>query len=261
MARLAPVRQFGTHARKAVIGFVRDLTDNSAETVWTPNWAADSLRTLGIAVLAASGQIEAVQKLVSQLVGDFSSAIQILLLLCAILWCVAVISSKIPSTRVSLIVGDLRPMDGRGLYGYSQPLRFVAKLGLLLFVIALPFRVRIVVDKLLPLPETIYGYVFLGADKPVNGARIRVISSNGADITSGTWTTDSRGFYILKGVRRLRRSDLVKVQPDGCKKELTLALSKSNEVSAGTAKDQPDGTGIFPIFIHHLDCGKGNDEE
>lgn len=85
---LSSVRKFPERFITVVAEFMRDLADKSANKLAAPRWGADSLTTFGIGILAASAQVEAVQKLTSQFVGDLSSAVQLLLQLFAIVWCV-----------------------------------------------------------------------------------------------------------------------------------------------------------------------------
>jgi hypothetical protein len=250
------VRKFRVRLITVVTGFMRDLADKSANKLAATRWGADSLTTFGIGILAASAQAEAVQKLTSQFVGDFSSTVQLLLQFFAMLWCVTVISSKTPNTGSSIIHVDFAPADQQSTYTYSQLLRSLAKLGLLALVIILPYKLTTVADDLLPLPRTIYGYLYKGADQPVDGARVRLVSRGGDDITSGTWFTDSHGFYIVKAVRRVRRSDVIKTIPGNCESELSLALTKSNEVPGGNTTLNPQLSRPADIFVHHINCAE-----
>ena len=147
-------------------------------------------------------------------------------------------------------------MQRQSTYAYSQLLRFLAKLGLLLLVIMLPYKLMTVADDLLPLPTTIYGYIYTGADQPVDGARVRLVSRHGDDITSGTWFTDSQGFYIVKAVRHVRRSDVIKTIPNKCESELSLALTKSNEVPVSNTILDPQQRRPADIFVHHINCAE-----
>lgn len=234
-------------------GFLQDLTDKSAEKVSPPNWAGDALTTTGLAIVGASGQAEAVQKLVSLFAGDFASVVQLLLLLLALLWCGAIISGKAHFKQQAGVVAASDAAKTRS-YAFSQPLRVVAKIGLLLLLIAVPLKLSAVADNLIPLPDTIYGHVFYDTGKPVDGAPLRAVTSAGSDITSGSWTTDSNGFYVIKAKKRFRRSDVLRVIPDGCTVEVSLALTKANEVTPQS--DRGDhGLGLRPMFEHRVHCG------
>ena len=228
--------------------FIQDLTDHSAKKVSNPNWAVDGLTTLGIAALAASGQVEAIQKLASQMIGDFSSAVQLLLLVIGVFWCTAVISAKTKFKHPPGIAPEGDSQSGHS-YVYSQLLRTGAKAGLMLFLVAVPFKTHAVLDELLPLPTTIYGYVFYDTTKPVDGANIRIVSSDGSDITVGSWVTDSKGFYTVKATRHLRRSDVLRVMPDGCTTEISLPLKRPNEGSVDSVHPS-----LSPLFIHRSHC-------
>jgi hypothetical protein len=228
--------------------FIQDLTDQSANKISNPNWAVDGLTTIGIALLAASGQAEAVQKLVSQMSGDFSNVIQLILLLGAEFWCAAVISAKTKSKQLAGIASKLSSTNVH-IYLYSQPLRGAAKIGFLLLAVAVPSKLRTILDEVFPLPTTIYGYMFYDTTKPVDGANIRVVSSDDSDVTIGSWLTDSKGFYIVKAVRRIRRSDVLKVKPDGCTTEVSLPLKRPNEHSTEGSQ-----SALSPLFMHVIHC-------
>ena len=66
-----------------------------------------------------------------------------------------------------------------------------------------------------PLPDTVYGVLYNSTGRPIDHARLRVVSSRGQDITSGSWFTDSRGFYAVRATRRRRRSDAIRVAARG----------------------------------------------
>jgi hypothetical protein len=231
--------------------FVRDLTDKSAAKADVPNWGTEGLSAVGIGVLAASAQVEALKKLAGQLVGDFSNAVQILLLLGAILWCAAIISGKTPASGALVVPAEAAPR--RYVYTYSQFLRTLAKAGLLGTIVFVPIKLRALADDLTLLPDTLYGFVYQGANQPVDNTPLRLVSSSGEDITSGSWFTDSRGFYIVRAVRRLRRSDSIRMVPEGCKSEQSLPLARTNEISH-EAVEWPPGVGASPRFIYHITC-------
>jgi hypothetical protein len=246
------LRRIDVVLRNSLLGFVQDLADHSAERISSPNWAVDGLTTVGIAVLAASAQAEAVQKLVSQLVGDLSLVVQLFLLLGAILWCVAVISGKTPSKLTAGVVAGANSKREYS-YAYSQPVRIAAKIGLIIFVVAFPIKLKAIMEEALPLPSTIYGYLLYDTTKPVDGAHVRVVSADGSDITVGIWVSDSNGFYIIKARRAMRRSDVLKVMPDDCADEVSLSLTKSNEIPSRNSDDRNDAM-LSPLFRHRIHC-------
>jgi len=236
-----------------VKSFWNDITDKSAAKVRSPRWATESLTTVGIAVLGASAQIEAVRKVGSEFVGDFSSLFQLVLQLFAIFWCMAVISGKSELASGSAIIHSPASASPQLLYSYSQPLRFLAKVGLLLLMFLIPVSLRAVADEVIPLPSTIYGYIYRGADHPLDGVRVRIITREGQDITRGNWFTDSAGFYIATANRRIKRSDKIVVAPEECDGEHALSLMRSNQADNSTimsdAKVKNDA-----LFVHHIDC-------
>jgi hypothetical protein len=220
--------------------FLRDFVDRSAARAPTANWGVESLTTLGVGVLAASAQAEAVGKLAGTVVGDFSTAVQMLLLLGAILWCAAIVSAKTAAAPGYV-------------YTYSQWLRTLAKAGLLGAIAFLPFRLAALADEWTPLPDTVYGFVYDSAGRPVDNARLRLLSLAGQDITSGSWFTDSRGFYAVRAIRRLRRSDAIRIAPEGCKTAQTLPLARIYAAPAA-APWPPELANASPRFLHHLEC-------
>lgn len=232
------------------------MLDRSADKAVSSNFGTESLTTIGIASLAASGQAEAIRKLFSQVVGDMSDLVQIVLWSWVIFWSAAIVASKRESNgaRVSRSDGGVAPR--RKTYSYSQFLRNLAKLAFVLFVAMLPFRVMSIAAELTPLQTTIYGAIYKDGDRPVESTAIHLMSSDGEDLTSGDWFTDSRGFFIARAKRRLRRSDLIKTAIDGCKTEQMLPLAKSNEATLPIAELHLDeaASRAYHFFVYHVDC-------
>lgn len=235
-------------------GFFADMVDQSANKKTTPRWSTEGLTTIGIAVLAASAQAEAAQKLASQLVGEFSNVVQLFLMVFAILWCVTVIRSKVSTTGITVTAVDAGTPQEDITFTYSQVVRFAAKAGMLVLIALIPSKVGAIAAELSPLPVAIYGYIYEGQDKPVDSARVWLVSRTGADITDGTWFTDSRGFYLVKAVRKVRRSDSVKIIPDQCNRELRLSLAEPNELRPGAPSQSVPPSESVPTFIHHISC-------
>ena len=124
---------------------------------------------------------------------------------------------------------------------------------LLALVVLTPFRLYAVVLDLTGLPSTLYGYVTdsrTGA--PVAGARVRVISPTGVDVTAGEWQTDSRGFFLIKVAVPVGRSSYIRVLPQDCVEEAMLPLSSDYE--RGTAPAAAPVKRLSPLFFFTVSC-------
>jgi hypothetical protein len=166
-------------------GFFADMLDRSAVRKTTPQWDTEALTTIGIAVLAASAQAEAAQKLASQLIGDFANLVQFFLMLAAVLWCLAIIGGKVVTTDANAILGVVGSAREKRMYAYSQALRFSAKAGLLILIAFVPSKLAAIAVELSPLPSKICGYIYNGEHQPVDGARVWLISHSGDDTSDG----------------------------------------------------------------------------
>ena len=232
---------------KAFISFPRDLFDRAARKIAPASWTGETLTVLGIALLAATGQAEALQKIAFALVGDRTSLVRLLLTVSALCWCVVVISKK---TRVP----GLAAASDKRVYSYSRPLRLLAILAAAILMVAIPSKISATVDELVPLPKTIYGYLYQLNGRPIDGANIRLVSSGGEDITRGDWLSDSEGFYIVKADRRIRRSDILTIFGEGCAGQHFLTLRRENEFKMNALRERPGRPELSPKFYHHLSC-------
>jgi len=132
----------------------------------------------------------------------------------------------------------------------------MAKLGIVLLTLFVPQRARTIIYDWLPLPDMVYGYIFVGASQPDDGERIWVLSEDGEDITSGNWYADSEGFFIVKARRKMKRSDVLLVMPAACKREMRIPLAKSNQVALDPRSIPGRNKGLNPLFVYHVLCSE-----
>jgi hypothetical protein len=139
---------------------------------------------------------------------------------------------------------------------YSQPVRYLAKIGMVVVLVSVPGKVVSLADEVIPLPATLYGYlVDARTGQSIADARVRVVSADGTDITQDTWLSDSEGFYIVRTTRRAYRNDRLLVTHQDCTGEQSFRLRRADEwseVPPSAPKEE-----LRPIFRHVLNCGGG----
>src|SRR4051812_46337278 len=83
--------------------FIADLLDKSAERATMPSWGTETLTTVGVGCIAASGQADSARKLVAIFADDCANGIQLVLLIVAIFWCGSIICSKKRHTEAHIV--------------------------------------------------------------------------------------------------------------------------------------------------------------
>lgn len=228
--------------------FWRDLWDRSAKpsmkTVQIPDiWAGTLLVFSSVAAFVQGAQ---------NLITDFFRLpyfiIPFLLAIFVFSWCVHIITAKTEEKIDNTI--QLVDRSPGLIFSYGQPIRQLAKVGLLVILILTPFSVHSAIIQVKPLPETVYGYLYSAkTGEPIVGARVRAITNKNADITKMCFPSDSRGFYILETAGTLNRRGYLLASVDGCDSEIKLSLEKEHELSA-----KPHVAGANFAYRHVISC-------
>jgi hypothetical protein len=228
-------------------GFWADLRDQGAE----PGQNRVDAQSLGAALLVvvpgAVSLLDGAKRLVTELLGSPGALVRVLLLVVGIICALLVITAK---EDVDSRPGFLPEIRNRKRYRYPSVFRTIAKVGLALAFLV-PGSVRATIDDFSTLPTTIVGrLVWAATGQPVEGARVRVIADDGADVTLGDWHSDSDGYYILRLKRRVKRTALLSLVAPECTNELRLPLRSPNE---SNTPNRLSGPGISN-FEHSVTC-------
>jgi len=103
----------------------------------------------------------------------------------------------------------------------------------------------------LPIPTHFAGFLKSNTGYPVVGAALRVLDSNGVDVTERTALTDSYGFYAITLKKSVDTQAQLLVTLPECTKERRLPLTRSFE----TKRTLPYPTDLKTIFEHTVSCG------
>lgn len=209
-----------------------------------------------MAISGAVSYASTLDRLASQLLGIPGSFLPIFIIVFGLSWCMYVIHVKTmeeSNSRITLPIEDKSQLR----YKYGQPVRYLAKAGLLILLVLLPGKLSTAIDEVVPLPPTFYGYLIdARSAKPMADVRVRVVTADGVDITKGVWLSDSEGFYIVETLQRVQRNaHLVVIQPD-CNMEQSLSLRRVDE-SHIDAFGRNTPAELRPMFRHIINCGGG----
>ena len=205
----------------------RDFFDKSAEKNKSPLTFKDIWGLLFVALPAIANLIGYIKDILISTFGLYASLIPILILIVALFWCIYVIRSTQNLSQQSAIVFE-RYSSQKLIYMFPQPLRVTFKISFCLFLILLPFSIKFLIDDIVPLPTTLYGNIFdIANGDPVEDARVRILTKDNVDVTSGEWRTDSKGFYIVQTKIRVQKDGQLLVIVPPCNKEFKLPLLPS----------------------------------
>jgi hypothetical protein len=238
--------------RARLRSFIGDLRDRSAcprsQKVTLPDlWA------IGLLVLSgATSFSESFSKLVNNLLGVSGSVVPFVLVGTGFAWSIFVITAKV--SEVPGVASPEAPLTPELTYRYDQPTRYLAKMGMFILIILLPWQARMMVDEFVPLPLTIYGYLIdAHTRQPAVDAVVRIVDGSGVDVTRHQWPSDSTGLYIIETVRRVRRDSKVIVSQPNCTMENELQLFQIYETRLDVFGNEiPRSMG--PIFRHTITC-------
>ena len=234
--------------------FIADILDRSAR----PSSQGAALPDLWtISILAFSGAatfFDAFTVLANRLFGIAGSIIPLGLVIVGLAWSIFVMTAKHKQMLASVIVARTVPTNEL-VYTYSQSIRYLAKISMVVLLLLLPSHIGAVVDEFIPLPSTIYGYLAdARSRKPVIDAVVRVVDTKGVDVTTNQWPSDNTGFYIVENSRQVRRNSRIVVSQVNCKTENELPMFRVYETRVDLSGNEiPNSRN--PVFRHTLNCG------
>lgn len=229
------------------------MRDRSAKKKKSNNWLRDISAVTIVALTGAGSYLTLVKDVGMTLLGLSGSLIPSIIVIAGIIWCFVIITSKEQKHEAGFAQKDLKTLQ----YVYVQPVRHLSKITLLFFLLyVLPLNINKALVERIPLASVIYGnLVDARTGDPVIDARIRILTSDGIDVTKGEWFTDSRGFFIVETKSSIYRDAILAVFPTDCSKEIHLPLLSSFEVSVSeTALNLPEG--LDPMFQHQITCNE-----
>lgn len=226
---------------------LNDLLDKGA----LKRESAMSPMDIGTSLLAGiSGTVawaDQAQQLTRYFLGNFSSALPLLILTFGFFWCLFAIQAKDHEPQQEAGFG--RPTTST-TYHFQQITRWFCKFMLIVLVLLAPRVAFSMADEIWPLPSEVYGYLEnQKTGDPIEGARLRILSSEGIDVAPGHWLSDSNGYYTIRSSKRFTRLAHLEVSHPDCKSEL-LPLRREFQLD--------DDSELHPIFKHLLDCPAEN---
>jgi hypothetical protein len=231
--------------------FVRDVLDRSAKPRDSSNWIPELWAVVGVLGAGAVSYAESVQKVAAIFLGSASSLLPALLALTGTLWCIWIIDAKqVRASQPVLVGGSVFE------YAYRQPVRQIAKVGLLALLVLLPIKISAAVDDFIPLPLTFYGFLLDSrTGQRIEAATVRVVNVNGVDVTrDGTWESDKYGFYEVRTLQPVTRDGHLSIKMADCPEIRTLPIRKADQCS--TCPSSPFvSTKLKPMFRHVFSCG------
>ena len=249
---LSHIRIAGKKVKEALYQFSADILDRSAQPNKNSIWAPDIWATTLLIITNIASYVEAVDKVASRLLSSPNSILPVASIIFGLAWCVIVIKAKGKSSK-----GNIPSLGTVSLpqYRYSQPVRHFAKIGFLFLVLLMPKKAQALIDEIKPLPTTLYGYVLIAkSGEPAVDAKVRVVTSEGVDITKSALPVDSDGFYIIETTRPARRNSRIFISLPDCGEEQTLTIRREDEATID-ALGHPISSGLWPVFRHVLSCG------
>jgi hypothetical protein len=239
------------HQKATVTSFYRDFLDRSAGQ--KPSLEiADIWPVVVAATCGVASAVEAVQKLFSTVLSAPAGVLPLVACAVLALWSIITITAKSRRGVPLIVIGPSTP--GTAVqYAYIRPVRILAKVTFLLLVVVTPLAIRSTVLDLRALPDTLFGYLLDAHDgSPLAELRVSVMVG-GADVTDGEWTTDSRGFFIVRTSREVHRNAMLRVFLPDCSQPILLPLTRQFEVSGPTSIDTNPRSPL-PFFRYTLAC-------
>jgi hypothetical protein len=249
---------------KAAVNFAKlfldDLLDRGAKAKASAAATEDLLATVWVVATNGSSVMDSAKKLATQLLHLPAESLASVCVSVVALWsCLQIVRAKGAIKRATPIIDSEAGFELQ--YAYKQPVRLLAKIGLLASLLVFTVSSVASVNELWPLPTTIYGSVggvraSSGKAEPIVGAHVRVVFE-GVDVTQGSpFPTDMYGYYRVMTSRRVRRSAQIHIHcPNGSMHVFTL--SRDYEVPSRELRgaDSPE---LKPFFRHVIDCGGGD---
>jgi hypothetical protein len=228
-----------------VQAFWEDMLDRGAAQRQVSDSAKDFLAIVTTAVAASCSFITAVEKLGALALGNLSPLLPLLMVISGTTVTFYIVCAKMDQHLLEFQAIEKK----RQTYVYTQFVRQLSKLGILAFLLFLPSKVLAAADSIIPMPTRISGYIFDAATgEPLPDVEVGVLTSEGRDITSGTFLTDSDGYFIIVATQPIRRSDSLKMKGLQCLGIKTMQLTRDYQSGRDAAG---------PTFRFNVDCKKG----
>ena len=191
-----------------------DLLDRGAyppadSKLWPLVWSSGL-----VAVTTALSGVTALDRLLMAAIGFPSSMLPVLAVasgLCASWW----------------MIGARQSPSGRVCYRFPQGIRNLAKAAFVLFIVLLPIRGADAVKTLLPLEQTLHGFLIDPAGEAIKGAVVRVENADGVDITDRSLASDDMGLFIVKVTSRPYPTGRFIVTWPGCDHSSRLPMRRT----------------------------------
>ena len=215
--------------------FGKDLLDRGAERRRSSGGWPDIWATLVLALTSAGSLLEGWKEIASETFGLPGAIGGLVLCLGGAVACVYAISAVTRSKT-------------KPTYQYKSVVRQLAKIGLAVICLMLPFIASRASDSVSPLPRMIYGKLADYDNTPLPNIPVRIIV-DGEDVTSpNSFPTDDRGFYQVEAMQRISRAAKLRVP---CRSgPIDLKLGRRNE----TPEKLPDLPPSAVVFFHQIDC-------
>ena len=220
---------------RLLLRFGRDLLDRGAQRRRSRGGWPDVWATLVLALTSAGSLLEGWKKIASETFGLPGTLGAVVLCLVGAVACVYAISAVTGSGT-------------KQTYRYKSVVRQLAKIGLVVICLVLPFTASSAFDSISPLPSTIYGTLADYDNKPLPNIPVRIMV-NGEDVTSpSSFKTDDRGLYKVDATRRISRAAKLRVM---CRSgSIDLSLGRKNEA----IEKLPDLPKSAVVFFHQIKC-------
>jgi hypothetical protein len=225
--------------------FLGDFLDQSATRRRNPNWIAEGLTTAGAGIVGAGSFWSFIENVAKPIFGEWANLFQLVLLIGAILWFGSLICAKVTRAK------SLKPAPTPHVeYQFSQPVRILSKVALIVLICALPVKARNVYYDVRPLPPDLYGVLKDPSARPIAGGHIVILTSDDDNITVSSNGPDTDGFYHIVAKRPVRRSDHLRYRSDFC--SVILPVDHAHQIAA--QRENVTGQMLSPMFSHTVIC-------
>jgi hypothetical protein len=241
-----------SYPRRKVVAFIGDLLfDTGARKAVETLSPKDIAVALVAPVSGAVAWLDVSQRVVHDQLGISSNFLPPVLLLFGVAWCVFIIVAKDePAPKAAGFVSTDETVSGP-IYRNGPRVRLLGKLMFFLLLLLFPRAVLAWLDTTFPLPPKLYGYIEdEHSGQPIEGARVRVVTESGVDVTAGEWRSDSRGFYVVETLRPVTRLASLQVYRPDCPSGQRLSLQRNFQIPPS----QAGSASVKPLFRHRLAC-------
>ena len=214
---------------KATFSFIDDFLDNGALKNFKPTKFKDIWSSLILILSGLLALLNSIEEIITSFVGYWGAIFPIIFSILGIIGSVHVIRSKeTEQNKVGFIVKPTTTIT----YEFSQYVRTISKVLFVLFIIIFTKFTFEAIYKISPMSNTIYGYVYDEySGKPISDVSVKIINSNGADITSNkNWLTDSEGFFVVETKKRIQRNCMIRILIKQCHEPFDKPLSSDYEI-------------------------------